>query len=62
MLADVFCIRVCAYAVMSNHLHLVLRMDPAAAAALTSEELARRHARLFPLVHAQMQGWDRAKV
>ncbi len=61
-LAEIFCIRVCAYAVMSNHLHLVLQIDPAAAESLTRADLERRHARLFPLVHARMQTWAPAQV
>ncbi len=60
--AEIFTIRVCAYAVMSNHVHLVLRIDPAAAAALTREELDRRHARLFPLMHDRMQGLPTGEV
>ncbi len=61
-LAEIFCIRVCAYAVMSNHLHVVLQIDPAAAESLPWEELNRRHARLFPVLHAQMETWAEEKV
>ena len=37
-----------AYAVMSNHLHVVLRLDPTAAATWTDEVVAVRWVRLFP--------------
>ena len=46
-LAGVFAIEVCAYAVMSNHSHLVLWCRPSAAEAWGPEEVARRWLRLF---------------
>jgi hypothetical protein len=46
-LASVFTIDVAAYAVMSNHYHVVLRVDAARAAALSDEEVLRRWALLF---------------
>ena len=46
-LADVFAIDLCAYAVMSNHYHLVLRVDRERGARLTKEEIVRRWTRLF---------------
>jgi REP element-mobilizing transposase RayT len=39
-LAGVFTIDVCAYAVMSNHYHLVLRIDEAGALGLSDEAVA----------------------
>jgi len=39
---------VAAYAVMSNHLHVVVRMDPAVAAQWSAEEVVRRWWTLFP--------------
>ncbi len=47
-LLDVFTIEACAYAIMSNHLHLILMTDPKAALALTDLEVARRWIQLFP--------------
>lgn len=38
-----------AYAVMSNHLHIVLQMDASTTAAWSDEEVALRWERLFPL-------------
>jgi REP element-mobilizing transposase RayT len=38
----VFAIDICAYAVMSNHYHLVLHVDPARAAAWTPEQIIER--------------------
>jgi len=47
-LARIFAIDVCGYAIMSNHLHLVLRNRPDLAAGWNHEELARRWLALFP--------------
>lgn len=47
-LADTFAIDVGGYAVMSNHLHLILWTDPRRAAAWSRTEVARRWVRLFP--------------
>jgi len=47
-LLDVFTIEACGYAIMSNHLHLILKTDPKAARALTDLEVARRWVQLFP--------------
>jgi len=41
-LAQVFAVAVHAYAVMSNHFHLVLETNPAAAQAWSDEDTARR--------------------
>jgi len=48
-LADVFTIDVCAYAVMSNHYHLVLRLDTEKARALGEDEVIARYGRLFKM-------------
>jgi len=48
-LAGVFAIEVCAYAVMSNHYHLVVRIDEAKAQAWTESEVLERWAALFHL-------------
>lgn len=42
MLARVMAVEVCGFAVMSNHLHLVLGLRPVVAAARSAEEIARR--------------------
>jgi REP element-mobilizing transposase RayT len=47
LLDRVFAIDVCAYAVMSNHYHLVLHVDPAQAEAWSEQEVTRRWRRLF---------------
>ena len=48
-LAGTFAIGVYAYAVMSNHLHLVLRVDPGTAGAWSPEEVGRRWVQVFPV-------------
>jgi len=52
-LAEIFSVGVYAYAVMSNHLHVVLQADPLRPAQWSDEELAERWVRLFP---ARMNG------
>lgn len=47
LLTEVFAIDLCAYAIMSNHYHLVLRLDPARAALWSPREVASRWTRLF---------------
>jgi len=49
MLSHVFAIDVAAYAVMSNHYHLVLRVDTQQAAELTTNEVIERWGKLFAL-------------
>ena len=46
-LPHIFAIHVCAYAVMSNHYHLVLEIDTAQADAWTTENVIQRWHRLF---------------
>ncbi|WP_018950043.1 transposase [Thioalkalivibrio sp. ALMg11] len=48
-LQDVFAVDVCAYAVMSNHYHLVLRLDSDRAASWSEDEVMERWERLFSL-------------
>ena len=48
--SEVFAIDVCAYAVMSNHFHVVLRVDENRAAELSDVAVLRRTAKLFPFV------------
>ena len=58
-LERIFAIDVCAYAVMSNHVHLVLRLDPEASQGWTHAELTSRARQLFPLA---LQGAEAAGV
>jgi REP element-mobilizing transposase RayT len=46
-LSRVFAIDICAYAVLSNHYHLVLRVDQDCGRRLTAEEVVERWTRLF---------------
>lgn len=48
LVAECFAVAIDAYAVMSNHLHLVLRIDPNEALRWTDDEVAARWVRLFP--------------
>ena len=48
LVAECYAVSIHAYAVMSNHLHLVLRIDPAEASAWSDEDVAARWVRLFP--------------
>lgn len=47
-LSGVFAVGLYAYAVMSNHTHVVLRVDPRAAGAWSDDEIASRWVRLYP--------------
>ena len=47
-LAAIFAIDVCGFAVLSNHLHLVLRIRPDVAEGWSDEDVVRRWWRLFP--------------
>ncbi|MCS5711800.1 transposase [Candidatus Berkiella aquae] len=47
-LASIFAIKVCAYAVMSNHYHLVLFVNDSESQAWKPEEVIARWAQLFP--------------
>ena len=47
-LADIFACGIYAYAVMSNHYHLVVHMSPATSNAWNAEEVARRWVKLYP--------------
>ena len=51
-LTDVFAVRICAYAVLSNHFHLVLRIDATRARAWSAAEVVERYGRLFPATAA----------
>ncbi|WP_231897808.1 transposase [Vibrio tapetis] len=47
LLSQVFSIDVCAYAIMSNHYHLVLHVDTALAKSWSNEEVAKRWTTLY---------------
>jgi hypothetical protein len=47
-LARCFAVEVASYAVMANHLHVVLRLDPAVAATWTAQEVTRRWMSVYP--------------
>ena len=49
VLAECFAVGVYAYAVMSNHVHVVLHVDPQMAEGWSDEEVAERWVRLFPV-------------
>jgi hypothetical protein len=49
-LAEIFAVGAFAYALKSNHVHVVLRIDPTAAASWTDEEVAVSRVRLFPAI------------
>lgn len=62
-LCSVFSIRICAYAVMSNHYHLVLRVDKEAAAQLSDKEIILRYKQI-PLLrmHGILKVIDEEKI
>jgi REP element-mobilizing transposase RayT len=47
-LAHCFAISVCGFAVMDNHLHVLVRLDPDAAKDWSDEEVVRRWVRVYP--------------
>ena len=49
-LSAIFALDVCGYSVLSNHFHLVLRIDRDRALAWTDEQVAARYARVFPQI------------
>jgi REP element-mobilizing transposase RayT len=48
-LAEIFAVGIYAYAVMSNHLHVVIYIDPSATAAWSPDDIAQRWVRLTPV-------------
>ena len=60
-LSDVFAIDVCAYAIMSNHLHVVLHVDQQRAATWSDAELTRRYGKLYPMAKADYELLPRDK-
>jgi REP element-mobilizing transposase RayT len=59
-LAESFAVSLYAWAVMSNHTHVVLRIDPAAADSWSDEDVARRWARLSRSIEPRPEvEWER---
>jgi len=59
LLTKVFCIDVAGYAVMSNHYHVVLKVDPQRATALSNDQIIERWTQLYkgpPLVQRYQSG------
>ncbi len=52
LLRKIFCIEIASYAIMDNHLHLVLRLDPRGAEGLSNDAVAQRWLQAFP------RSWD----
>ncbi|MCW8932287.1 MAG: transposase, partial [Gammaproteobacteria bacterium] len=49
LLSETFAVEVCAYAIMSNHVHTVLRLQPVQAEAWSEEQVINRWQQLFSL-------------
>ena len=60
-LTGVFAIDVCAYAVMSNHLHVVLHVDSERARRWTDADVVDRYCKLHPMAKAEYNLLPRAK-
>jgi hypothetical protein len=58
LVSSCFATAVYAYAVMSNHLHLVIRMEPNACAAWSDHDVAERWIRLFPPKEKTDEAWN----
>jgi REP element-mobilizing transposase RayT len=59
LLCSVFSVDLCAYAIMSNHYHIVVRIDADATTHWSDEEVARRWLQIFTgpmLMHRQLAG------
>ena len=60
-LADVFAIDVCAYAVMSNHLHVVLHVDAERADKWDDSDVVERYCKLYPMAKADYEALPSGK-
>ncbi|MGA7496241.1 MAG: transposase [Isosphaeraceae bacterium] len=47
-LAEIFSVAVAGFAILDNHLHLLVRLDPEVARGWSDEDVMRRWGRLFP--------------
>ena len=61
LLAAIFAIDVCAYAILSNHLHLVLRILAEQMAKWTDEEVLRRAGQLCPSTVKGIEDWPETR-
>lgn len=55
LLASAFTIDICAFAIMSNHIHLVLHVDIEKAKSLTKNEVIERWGVMFPKSQAKLK-------
>lgn len=58
---SVFAVDLCAYAIMSNHYHIVVRIDPERVRQWSDDEIARRWMQIFPgsrLMHQYLMNAD----
>ena len=55
-LADCFAVGIYDCVVMSNHLHVVVHIDPAAVASWSAEDVTQRWLRLFPVRQLRVSG------
>lgn len=60
-LAEIFAIHVRAYAVLSNHFHLVVRIDSERARRWSDAEVVARYGGLFPRTAERWQGFSEAR-
>ena len=59
LLSSIFAIEICAYSVMHNHLHLVIKLNPTEATQWDTDEVLRRWSCLFkgaPIVQRYLKG------
>jgi REP element-mobilizing transposase RayT len=62
---SVFAVDLCAYAIMSNHYHIVVKINPAMAAAWSQEEVARQWMQLFAgpyVMHRYLAGSELTEI
>jgi len=61
LVCSVFAVDLCAYAIMNNHYHIVVRINTAGVAEWTDEEVAHRWMQIFSgplLMHQYLAGTD----
>ena len=62
VLAGAFALSVCGFAVMDNHLHVLVRLDPEDGDAWSKEEVIRRWLKVFPPAHLDMDNEELVKA